>query len=208
MIKKQGDKYCVYSHDGKRSFGCYSSREEAVKRLQQIEYFKHAKSDNGNPFNEPQKPTDGKPPHKKKKKKKVVVDYAKQSKGEHMAEIKDPNAINAVDMAKTVMEDRKVPEVKLPSLKNMKAADGTVTLTVEGKAEANMVLKNIEGNMARMKEMKKLCERLMSGGLSGEEFCKLDGYMQEGIVHSMHQAGATTLDPRVLSKLIENRKGK
>lgn len=205
MIKKQGDKYCVYSHDGKRSFGCYDSKEAAIKRLREIEYFKHAKSeDEGNPFNEPQKPTDGKPPKKKKK-----VEYVDKSKGEHMAEIKDPNAISNTDKAKNVKEDRKVPEVKLPSLQNMKAEDGTVTLTEAGKAEANMVLRNIESNMGRMKEMKKLCERLMSGGISGEEFCKLDGYMQEGIVHSMHQMGSkAAIDSRVMDTLVNNRKAK
>lgn len=40
MIVKRGDKYMVKSKDGK-SLGIYSSREEALKRLRQIEYFKH-----------------------------------------------------------------------------------------------------------------------------------------------------------------------
>ncbi len=44
MIKKQGDQYCVFSKDGTKKLGCYPTHEEAVKRLQQIEYFKHAKS--------------------------------------------------------------------------------------------------------------------------------------------------------------------
>ena len=33
--------WCVYSKKGDRKFGCYPSREKAVKRLGQIEYFKH-----------------------------------------------------------------------------------------------------------------------------------------------------------------------
>lgn len=41
MIKKEGNKYVVKSEDGSRSFGSYNSREEAVKRLGQVEYFKH-----------------------------------------------------------------------------------------------------------------------------------------------------------------------
>lgn len=48
MIREEGGKYCVYSHDGSRKFGCYGSRGEAEKRLKQIEYFKHIKSGKGN----------------------------------------------------------------------------------------------------------------------------------------------------------------
>jgi len=43
VIRKNGPNskpYCVYSKDGKRKFGCYSSRKQAQKRLQQIEFFK------------------------------------------------------------------------------------------------------------------------------------------------------------------------
>jgi 5'(3')-deoxyribonucleotidase len=39
-IRKQGDKYVVYSKKGKR-MGTYTSRKAANKRIQQIEYFKH-----------------------------------------------------------------------------------------------------------------------------------------------------------------------
>ena len=41
-IRKQGDKYVIYSKDGKKKLGTYSSRKAAEKRLGQIEYFKHA----------------------------------------------------------------------------------------------------------------------------------------------------------------------
>ncbi len=44
MIKKEGSQYCVFSHDGTKKFGCFPTKELAVKRLRQIEYFKHAKS--------------------------------------------------------------------------------------------------------------------------------------------------------------------
>ena len=43
MIRKRNQKYQVVSKDGK-VLGTYDSREEAQKRLQQIEYFKR-KSD-------------------------------------------------------------------------------------------------------------------------------------------------------------------
>jgi len=34
-----GKPYCVYSKDGSRKFGCYSTRQAAIKRLRQIEHF-------------------------------------------------------------------------------------------------------------------------------------------------------------------------
>ena len=42
IIRRVGDKFCVFSHDGK-NLGCSNTREGAVKRLQQVEYFKHQK---------------------------------------------------------------------------------------------------------------------------------------------------------------------
>jgi hypothetical protein len=42
-IKKDGDKWCVYSESG-RKFGCYASKKKAEERLIQIEMFKHMKS--------------------------------------------------------------------------------------------------------------------------------------------------------------------
>lgn len=43
MIKKEGNKYCLYSKDGTKKLGEFATREEAVKREMQIQYFKHAK---------------------------------------------------------------------------------------------------------------------------------------------------------------------
>lgn len=43
FIRKVGNQYCVFSHDGSKRLGCYNSKEAAVKRLQQIEMFKHMK---------------------------------------------------------------------------------------------------------------------------------------------------------------------
>lgn len=42
-IRKEGGKYVLYSKDGKKRLGEYGSREEAEKRLRQVEYFKHEK---------------------------------------------------------------------------------------------------------------------------------------------------------------------
>lgn len=41
-IRKVGNKYCVFSHSGK-NLGCSTTHEGAVKRLQEVEYFKHTK---------------------------------------------------------------------------------------------------------------------------------------------------------------------
>lgn len=40
-IRKQGNKYVIYSKDGDKKLGTYNSRKAAEKRLGQIEYFKH-----------------------------------------------------------------------------------------------------------------------------------------------------------------------
>jgi hypothetical protein len=42
MIKKQGEKYVVYSESG-RKFGQYATKKAAQKRLKQMEMFKHMK---------------------------------------------------------------------------------------------------------------------------------------------------------------------
>jgi hypothetical protein len=43
-VAKRGDKWCVISHtDPDKSFGCYNTKEEAEKRLRQIQYFKYKK---------------------------------------------------------------------------------------------------------------------------------------------------------------------
>jgi len=41
MIKKVKDGYVVKSEKGKNLGGPYPSKEEAEKRLKQVEYFKH-----------------------------------------------------------------------------------------------------------------------------------------------------------------------
>ncbi len=46
MIKKIKGKYVVLSEKTERKFGTYATREEAEKRLKQIEFFKHVKSSN------------------------------------------------------------------------------------------------------------------------------------------------------------------
>jgi hypothetical protein len=40
MIRKEGASYVVRTRKGKK-LGAYSTRQDAAKRLQQIEYFKH-----------------------------------------------------------------------------------------------------------------------------------------------------------------------
>src|SRR6476659_8034544 len=40
MIVQSGDKWCVKSEDGSRSFGCYDTEEQAKRRLGQVESYK------------------------------------------------------------------------------------------------------------------------------------------------------------------------
>ena len=47
MIKKIKGKYVVLSEKTGRKFGTYKTKKEAVKRLQQIEFFKHLKGSSG-----------------------------------------------------------------------------------------------------------------------------------------------------------------
>lgn len=41
MVKHRSDGWHVFSKDGKNLGGPYGSKGEAVKRLRQVEYFKH-----------------------------------------------------------------------------------------------------------------------------------------------------------------------
>ncbi|MCX6815431.1 MAG: hypothetical protein NT120_01085 [Candidatus Aenigmarchaeota archaeon] len=41
VIKKVGKKYVLFSHDGKKKLGIFSSYEKALKRERQIQFFKH-----------------------------------------------------------------------------------------------------------------------------------------------------------------------
>jgi hypothetical protein len=41
MIVKKSNKYWVKSKEGKNLGGPYDTKEEAVKRLKMVEYFKH-----------------------------------------------------------------------------------------------------------------------------------------------------------------------
>lgn len=43
MIKKIGNRYMVMSKITGRVFGRYKTKKEALKRLRQIEFFKHRK---------------------------------------------------------------------------------------------------------------------------------------------------------------------
>ena len=47
MIVKQGNRFLVKSQDGSKQLGAHSTREQAVKRLRQIEMFKRRKRPSG-----------------------------------------------------------------------------------------------------------------------------------------------------------------
>lgn len=47
VIRKVGSQYCIFTKDGSKKLGCYKTREQALKRLRQIEFFKHQKGSIG-----------------------------------------------------------------------------------------------------------------------------------------------------------------
>jgi hypothetical protein len=47
MIVKEKGKWVVKSEDGKKKLGSYESKKEALRRLQQVEMFKHIKKKEG-----------------------------------------------------------------------------------------------------------------------------------------------------------------
>lgn len=49
MIKKSKDKWILYSKDGSKKLGSFPSKEEAIKREQQINYFRSKKKTRRNP---------------------------------------------------------------------------------------------------------------------------------------------------------------
>jgi hypothetical protein len=40
VIRKVGDEWCLFSHDGSKKLGCYDSEEGAKKREREVNYFK------------------------------------------------------------------------------------------------------------------------------------------------------------------------
>lgn len=45
MIRHENGKWVIKSEDGSKTLGTYGSKEEAEKRLRQIEYFKSGKKE-------------------------------------------------------------------------------------------------------------------------------------------------------------------
>ena len=43
VVVKKGKKWCVYSKDRTRNLGCSTTKGGAIRRLQQVEFFKHQK---------------------------------------------------------------------------------------------------------------------------------------------------------------------
>ena len=45
IIRKVGSQFCIFSESGNKRLGCYKTKEAAIKRLKQIEFFKNKGSD-------------------------------------------------------------------------------------------------------------------------------------------------------------------
>jgi len=44
VIRKVGNEYCIFSKEGKK-LGCHKTRQEALKRLREIEFFSRQDKD-------------------------------------------------------------------------------------------------------------------------------------------------------------------
>ena len=47
MIKKKGNEWCVYTHDGSKELGCHPTKIQAHAQLRAIEASKHKKGKGG-----------------------------------------------------------------------------------------------------------------------------------------------------------------
>lgn len=47
VIRQEGEEWCLYSSDGSRKLGCYPTREGAVRRERQVQYFKNRRLGDG-----------------------------------------------------------------------------------------------------------------------------------------------------------------
>ena len=45
MIRKRGSQYIILSKTGKKVLGKFKTKKDALKRLRQIEFFKHLKNE-------------------------------------------------------------------------------------------------------------------------------------------------------------------
>lgn len=255
VIRKKGDKYCVFSKSGK-NLGCSDTMEGAKKRLQQVEFFKKAKSRGinradpldsvgrevdpeqkkrvterfhrvlkerlgqsdaqDNPFRQPQKPTDGKTKTKKKKKrKKKSSTYSEVTMADG---VKNPteSQMGGPDHVQSVEENRKVPDAKLPSLDNTGTREQVIArfeaaTAAEQQALAENVAERIEKRIKKLQEAKKLADRLLKKGMTGEEFAKLMSFLQEEIVGDLAMQGVKASEQyksRVLVEAVHLRRGK
>lgn len=191
MIKKEGNKYCVYSHDGSRKFGCYTSEEKAKERLRQIEYFKHAKSGEGKMVSVKDCPTCCK---------NIPCDEHKSVPG--------------VDKHKTISEDFKKtlftliarsraevsvksPPSNKPTINGLGITIPTLNGSVDHKAvyaavanltpEQNKVfasglIDQLEKQQENINAALVLAKKLMENGLTSEEFTKLSSYTQYDVL--------------------------
>lgn len=198
IIRKKGSEYCVFSQDGK-NLGCSKTLDGAKKRLKQVEFFKRSKSD-------------GKTATRKKKRGKrpstyseiIMVDGVKNPTDSH---------INSAEHVKSVNENRKVPDVKLPSLDNTGkiVAQFNAATPEEKRALAEDVSERLNKRIKTLQEAKKLADRFLKSGITGDEFSKLVSYLQEEIVSDLSIQGvkaSSEYRSKVLIEAAIQRRGK
>lgn len=116
-------------------------------------------------------------------------------------EIKNPGNVNP----------KEVPSVPTPSLRSTSQVIATLEANPQLFQSFAMTLpEKIDKKMEALKTAKTLAERLLKDGLTGEEFGKLMGYLQEDILHDLLMIGTTASDKKdqLLAKMEEAKKKK
>jgi hypothetical protein len=70
-------------------------------------------------------------------------------------------------------------------------------------AIANKLMDMLKKKEEHLKAAKKLTERLYKSGLSGEEFLKLNDYIQEDILHELMRSGTVAKRQNILKKMMK-----
>ena len=176
MIKHEGGKWVVYSEDGKKHLGTYNSKDEAVKRIRQVEYFKaHPKAKSEDTTMSKRKEL------MLKVAKKKMAPKAKSGqeliKNEPHAAVKNPNK-----------EAGKVPSIKIPTVSNLTADGEKVYAAIQAMSPVNRklfasnLMDQLTQNQDRINSAIELAKKLENEGLCEEDFAQLSDYTQYDIL--------------------------
>lgn len=258
VIRKVGNEWCVFSKNSGKNLGCSSTYEGAVKRLREVEYFKH--SQGKNILNEeifdnfkisPESKTvaegtiagtfSNKVLDKKEHFPVITPDQAKSSMQRVMRLEKIPDwytgtldelkyAVYAgiktahptlnitvnVPIATALSDGETNPETQKSKIKNpnddgpnhvkqvKRPTLGSVWENASDDVKtsiANQLIEKLDHHLQALNKAKDLANKLMQGGLSGEEFAKLDVFLQEDVLQNVLMNDAQAQKQAILAKM-------